>query len=675
MTLHHLGLYNLGLYVIQVALLVAAASLAASLLRVAMPRARLTYWRAVVFACLMLPLLPVRRIDFVAPVEPAVTASVATATPINRPVAAPASKSVTTGAILPLVPRIWLIGACARGVWLGVGLLRLRRLRRQGDRATLHEDVVVLQRALAPGAELRWHGQVTQPVTFGLRHPIVLLPSRLGGLPLDIQRAVVCHELLHVGRHDWLWHLVEEAVRTVFWFHPAMRWALAQVQLSREETVDMLVVAITGARGTYMNALLLFAPGSNDPSLAPAILFVRHRQLVLRMKAISQEVCMSPLRLAITSLALAAGLVGSSWAVVSAVPLHAIVPAIALSSADIQLPVTASTVMESLEPSPQASTPPTAALEPRLSQSLAEIRNALEDLRMVTAQTPVPTVARSTPRVIKEVKPSYPPELMQLGLSAEVTLSVTIGAAGDVTDVEAASWSMRTTKNDAARTTEAATRAAAQPFVDAAKAAARQWKFAPADTDTTVEISFTFTTRSDAHIGGGVQEGVPGGVIGDVGAEDVQRMIRATSAGVGAGVGGGIGGGIGGGVPGGVVGGVAGTRMPGFGATTPRPGEVLPANSVKVLRVGGTIRVPRKIIDVKPVYPEDARAANVQGVVILQLRIATDGSVADARILRSIPMLDEAALDAVRQWRYEPTDVDGDPVELVMHVTVNFAVP
>src|SRR5207245_472533 len=81
--------------------------------------------------------------------------------------------------------------------------------------------------------------------------------------------------------------LLEETVRTLFWFHPAMRWALAQVQLCREETVDTLAVAITGARRSYMNALMMFA----DPSaVAPAMLFARRRQLVLRMKAISQEV-------------------------------------------------------------------------------------------------------------------------------------------------------------------------------------------------------------------------------------------------------------------------------------------------------------------------------------------------------------------------------------------------
>jgi len=72
------------------------------------------------------------------------------------------------------------------------------------------------------------------------------------------------------------------------------------------------------------------------------------------------------------------------------------------------------------------------------------------------------------------------------------------------------------------------------------------------------------------------------------------------------------------------------------------------------------------------VYPTDAAAARVQGVVILEVTIAKDGRVADATIRRSIPQLDQAALDAVRQWRFTPTVIDGEPVEVVMTVTVNF---
>ena len=84
------------------------------------------------------------------------------------------------------------------------------------------------------------------------------------------------------------------------------------------------------------------------------------------------------------------------------------------------------------------------------------------------------------------------------------------------------------------------------------------------------------------------------------------------------------------------------------------------------------MRPPTKLVDVKPEYPEDARAAGIHGVVILDIVIGEDGSVIEARVIRSIPELDQAAIDAVRQWRFEPTLLNGEPVEVEMNVTVNF---
>ncbi len=91
-----------------------------------------------------------------------------------------------------------------------------------------------------------------------------------------------------------------------------------------------------------------------------------------------------------------------------------------------------------------------------------------------------------------------------------------------------------------------------------------------------------------------------------------------------------------------------------------------------VVRPGGEIQRPSKIHDVAPAYPAIAMAARVQGVVIVEATIGVDGEVVDARVLRSVPLLDEAALSAVRQWRYTPTRLNGAPVAVVMTVTVNF---
>ena len=90
------------------------------------------------------------------------------------------------------------------------------------------------------------------------------------------------------------------------------------------------------------------------------------------------------------------------------------------------------------------------------------------------------------------------------------------------------------------------------------------------------------------------------------------------------------------------------------------------------LRVGGTIKAPIKLKNVNPAYPPEAQDAKVQGVVILEARIERDGTVGRARVLRSIPMLDDAALEAVKQWEFTPTLLNGAPVPIMMTVTVNF---
>jgi protein TonB len=75
---------------------------------------------------------------------------------------------------------------------------------------------------------------------------------------------------------------------------------------------------------------------------------------------------------------------------------------------------------------------------------------------------------------------------------------------------------------------------------------------------------------------------------------------------------------------------------------------------------------------VAPEYPPIARKARVQGIVILEATIGPRGNVTDVKVLRSIPLLDQAAIDAVKQWVYEPTLVNGVPTGVIMTVTVNF---
>lgn len=123
-----------------------------------------------------------------------------------------------------------------------------------------------------------------------------------------------------------------------------------------------------------------------------------------------------------------------------------------------------------------------------------------------------------------------------------------------------------------------------------------------------------------------------------------------------------------GGVEGGLPGGVAGEGI----VSLPEAPPPAPPAPKAPIRVGGTIRAPERIKDVPPIYPTLAIQARVQGVVVIEAEIDVDGKVKGARILRSIPLLDRAALDAVERWEYMPTLLGGVPHPVLMVVTVNF---
>jgi len=97
-----------------------------------------------------------------------------------------------------------------------------------------------------------------------------------------------------------------------------------------------------------------------------------------------------------------------------------------------------------------------------------------------------------------------------------------------------------------------------------------------------------------------------------------------------------------------------------------------PAVDKVPLRPGGQIQPPRKLKDVAPIYPQIALSARREGTVIVEAIIGEDGRVQQARVLRSVQLLDEAALTAVRQWVFTPTRLNGEPVPVVMTVTVTF---
>jgi protein TonB len=107
----------------------------------------------------------------------------------------------------------------------------------------------------------------------------------------------------------------------------------------------------------------------------------------------------------------------------------------------------------------------------------------------------------------------------------------------------------------------------------------------------------------------------------------------------------------------------------GIGTAPPPPPPPAPPLP---MRLHAGMKAPYKVVDVAPVYPPVAQRARVQGVVILEAVIDAQGRVASVHVLRSIALLDQAAVDAVKQWRFTPALLNTEPVPVVMTVTVNF---
>lgn len=134
----------------------------------------------------------------------------------------------------------------------------------------------------------------------------------------------------------------------------------------------------------------------------------------------------------------------------------------------------------------------------------------------------------------------------------------------------------------------------------------------------------------------------------------------------------GILGGVPGGVPGGTMGGVIGGVIGGSGrvATPPAPRE---NKSRAPVHLGGRVRAPRQIHRIEPRYPALARQTHITGTVILEAVLDESGNVVELKVVSGHPLLLQAALDAVREWKYEPTYLNDIPVAVQMNISVTFA--
>lgn len=142
------------------------------------------------------------------------------------------------------------------------------------------------------------------------------------------------------------------------------------------------------------------------------------------------------------------------------------------------------------------------------------------------------------------------------------------------------------------------------------------------------------------------------------------------------------GGGVVGGIPGGSTGGSVGGILGGVISSIPQTAPPPPPPPVKVeapkpvapqrIRVGGNVQAARIVRQTKPVYPPLAKQARIQGVVRFTAIIARDGTIQSLQMISGHPLLAPAAMEAVKTWVYQPTLLNGEPVEVVTQIDVNF---
>jgi len=141
------------------------------------------------------------------------------------------------------------------------------------------------------------------------------------------------------------------------------------------------------------------------------------------------------------------------------------------------------------------------------------------------------------------------------------------------------------------------------------------------------------------------------------------------------GVVGGVPGGVAGGTPGGVLGGIIGSVPSAAPPPPPPPVKKVEAEKpkeVQRIRVGGNVQQAKLVRQPRPVYPPLAKQARIQGVVKLNAIISRDGTIQNLSVISGHPLLVPSAMDAVKQWVYQPTLLNGEPVEVVTQIDVNF---
>jgi TonB family protein len=625
---------NLAAYCLQIGLLIGLAAFIPTLFRFDIPRARLAFWHILLCACLVLPLFaPWRRESItVGPSIPVVRTT-------SRPAAPPSVQRVIPWNQIAL--GLLALGIAIRLGSLALGTVRLRQYRYRSQPLEPPSSWGV-------EAEIRISPDVTSPVTFGASAAVILLPEHFRELDEATQEAVLCHEIVHVRRFDWVVILAEELVRSIFWFHPAIWWLLGEIGLAREQTVDREVIHMTRAREEYVDALLTMAGSRPQLDLAPAPSFLRRRHLKHRVVSIMKEVRMSKTRY---RSALAAGVVflaAACWLVTMTFPLSA-QPQLVSDGPGVTVDLGGAAIMHRT-----ANNSPYGARGTRVGGTLlvdvtldndgnvadAQVVSGPTELRRSVLQSVLQWHFASDGGTRRQIRITFadpgaaPGRTVTTGsgekgpvtMTAEARVAAPAGVMGGIIGSVPAvrgGFAGKTLKqiNVVGLTEDAKTRLSSRLPVRVG--------------DLLSEDSFMRAIAAvreyDEHLNVSTRNDQDGSVIFTITAPGANPNV-------------------------------------GYGFSSepqpPVPGRIT---------IGGNVQQSKLVQQQRPVYPPLAKQARISGVVKLAVVLAKDGTVSDIKVISGHPLFIPSTLEAVKNWVYQPTLLNGQPVEVATQIDVNFS--
>ncbi|MGB2906138.1 MAG: M56 family metallopeptidase [Candidatus Aminicenantaceae bacterium] len=607
--------------------------------------------------------------------------------------------------VINLLGLIWGLGCIALGLRFVFGLLTVRGMQRGStpvDDPRIPAILVSAEKSF--GGHIRTKilesPQIDSPMAVGFFRPIILLPDGLlAGLRDPDVRSILFHELSHIFHWDQITGIIQRLMTGLLWWNPLAYGLSRGFTRAREEISDTHVLLENDSE-EYAECLINLAENASSIRRLPVVIAMASPHIPLKDRVqiiLSKERTMEtqlnkPVMLVIAFIAflLVGGIAGTR--LTFAEPEEATTtetltfqPIPDLDMSGIQEKqkknprqtkiVQPKYPLEAKEKGIEGTVAVEAVIdtngritEARVIHSAGDLLDkvSLDAVRQWTYEpmeingTPVRSMMTvvcrfnldenhppvsvmaavgedekekppiralgdiKPPKVIRLIQPIYPDEARKAGIQGVVILEAKTDIYGRVKEVKV----LRSI-----------------PALDqAAIEAVKQWVYEPMIVNKEPrEVIFTTTVRfqldknKDKTSGstGGIEGGVAGGVEG-----------KTT---------GGVVGGVEGGVSGGIEGGVA------TGGSSKPP-----------LRIEHDIKPPKQLKTVSPIYPKEAKKAGIEGVVILEVTTDVFGRVREVKVLRSIPELDQAAIDAVKQWVYEPMLIDGEPRETIFTVTCRF---